>query len=379
MDRRHFIAASGLAGLGLMSGLSSCAPAPSGTIPYASRGGMRRLPKLRVSSDRIIKETVGLRPYRLSGPRVETEMLGNKTIVHHYGHGGSGWSLSWGTAHHAADLVQLTGEKKIAVMGCGVIGLTTARTLQSRGYDVTIYTKDLPPDITSSKATGTWSPTYRLCETERITPEFSAFWEKAATYSFRAHQNMLGRGGVTNWVEHYTIHDPAAAQRHDGHVSTLHLPHELPEPTVLKRRENPFRAEYVSRQTVLVFQIPAYLDRLMNDFVDYGGTLRIKSFDRLEEVDALPEACVVNCTGIGAKALFNDAELMPIAGQLSFLVPQPEVNYRLSTPNGYFIPRNDGIILGGNAIVDSWDTTPSLEQTQKVVAALQEAIDLMRG
>ena len=71
--------------------------------------------------------------------------------------------------------------------------------------------------------------------------------------------------------------------------------------------------------------------------------------------------------------------MMPVSGQLSFLIPQPEFNYRLSTPGGYAIPRKDGIILGGNTIKGNWDTTPDPAQTEKVVSALMEVVGQMKS
>jgi D-amino-acid oxidase len=43
---------------------------------------------------------VGLRPFRRAGVRVECES--GITVVHNYGHGGSGVTLSWGSAGEAA-------------------------------------------------------------------------------------------------------------------------------------------------------------------------------------------------------------------------------------------------------------------------------------
>lgn len=107
----------------------------------------------------LFGKTVGLRPFRTIGPRLESEQLGSKTLVHNYGHGGSGWSLSWGSGMLARDEVMKTGVKQVAVIGAGTIGLTTARLLQElSGFEVTIYAKDVAPNVTSSLATGTWSP-----------------------------------------------------------------------------------------------------------------------------------------------------------------------------------------------------------------------------
>ena len=51
----------------------------------------------RLKDARIIEHQVGLRPTR-AVIRVQREPLGAATVVHNYGHGGSGVSLSWGCA-----------------------------------------------------------------------------------------------------------------------------------------------------------------------------------------------------------------------------------------------------------------------------------------
>jgi len=59
----------------------------------------------------------------------------------------------------------------------------------------------------------------------------------------------------------------------------------------------------------------------------------------------LAEPVVFNCTGLGARALFNDQELAPVKGQLTVLLPQPEVNYiALMEDDLYMFPRTDGIV-----------------------------------
>lgn len=371
-NRREFLQLSGVLGLGLLAG--SCTPlnARYGRVQQPS------LPRLNVSLDRVIKETVGLRPFRRNGFRLEKEILGSKTIVHNYGHGGSGWSLSWGTGNLAATLAAATGEKQFAVMGCGVVGLTTARLLQSRGFNVTIYTKDLPPRVTSSKATGTWSPSYRLIADDLVTPAFEETWKQAAQFSFNAYQNLLGLGDIVSWVDEYIVRNEPLKPT-PGHNTKLDLSGLLPDQKILGRNEHPFPVDTVIKQTSMIFNIPSYLQKHMNDFLAFGGKVVIQDFASLDAVTALPEACIVNCTGLGSKALFNDDNLMPVAGQLSFLIPQPEFNYRLTTDHGYAIPRKDGIVIGGNALEGSWDEIPNPEQTAKVVNALTEVIKGMRG
>lgn len=61
------------------------------------------MPQLR--GGREVGTWAGLRPARTSGVRVAVEGGdGGAVIVHNYGHGGSGWTLFWGTAHDAMRL-----------------------------------------------------------------------------------------------------------------------------------------------------------------------------------------------------------------------------------------------------------------------------------
>mgnify|MGYP001255818118 FL=1 len=51
----------------------------------------------------IIEDMVGLRPGRTE-VRLEKEQISDKTIIHNYGHGGSGVTLSWGCAEEVVEL-----------------------------------------------------------------------------------------------------------------------------------------------------------------------------------------------------------------------------------------------------------------------------------
>ena len=81
------------------------------------------------------------------------------------------------------------------------------------------------------------------------------------------------------------------------------------------------------------------------------------------------EKVVVNCSGLGARALANDAELTPIKGQLAILLPQPEVQYAFMGSAGYMFPRADGILLGGTFELDQWDATPDPKMIAGILAS----------
>lgn len=384
MERRDFINSALLGGLALgTQGIISCTNAPKhySDSLFNIKSSSYTIPKLRLSKDRIVKETVGLRPFRTKGPRVEKESLGNKILVHNYGHGGSGWSLSWGTGNQARNLVLSTGAREVALIGCGTVGIATATLLQESGIDVTIYTKEVPPNVTSNLATGTWSPASRVCDKSLAEPEFHAKWEDACRYSFKRLQMMLGMNEIIEWADEYTVHSSIPKNTDgNGGSEVYHLAGLAPEWKELRKSDHPFKnAELVRRRSNVVFNIPSYLNHFLNNFLIRGGKLKIHEIKSLEDIDALPQKVVVNCMGLGAKEILNDEHMFPISGQLACLIPQSDVTYKLATSGAYFITRKDGIYLGGSGKENSWDTTPDRTLTEKWVDVLSDLMKEMKG
>ena len=68
----------------------------------------------------------------------------------------------------------------------------------------------------------------------------------------------------------------------------------------------------------------------------------------------------------------GDEELDPIRGQLTFLVPQPEVDYTLLGGDLYMFPRADGILLGGTFERGNWSTEPDPATTQRILQGHRE-------
>src|SRR5205823_6414258 len=136
-DRRAFT--GGSAAL-----LSGCA-----TVGTRRSAGCTPLPPVLVDQSRVIRTMAGLRPYRRPGFVVRAEALGDKRLVHNYGHGGGGITLSWGSSKLATELGLQGHSEPVAVLGSGVVGLSTARLAQEAGFPVTIYAVALPPDTTS--------------------------------------------------------------------------------------------------------------------------------------------------------------------------------------------------------------------------------------
>ncbi len=320
------------------------------------------LPPVRVAADRVIRTVAGLRPYRESGFVVRSEPLGAGRIVHNYGHGGAGITLSWGTSKLATRLGLPGHQGPVAVIGAGVMGLTTARLVQEAGYPVTIFTAALPPDTTSNVAGGQWSPFGHYRDSE-VTPQWRAQLAAALDYSWRRFQIMVGDDYGIRWL-------PTYAQG-DGHGPDPSDPLDRYHPAGrrLGPGDHPFPVGNLVAFDTMYVETGRFLRQLMRDVQGAGGRVVIRSFASPAELASLPERLVFNCTGLGSRELFGDQELRPVRGQLAILLPQPEVKYAFTGEAGYMFPRNDGIVLGGTFEQDEWSTTPEPAAIERILAS----------
>jgi len=349
------------AGAPLLAGCS-VSTSPGASIAHHSPSGVP-LRRVQVADERVIRTVAGLRPFRRQGFRVEAERMNDKLVIHNYGHGGGGITLSWGSSHLATELALQSSQRRCAVLGSGVMGLTTARLMQDRGWDVTIYTKDLPPDTTSNIAGGQWSPTSVYRE-EFVTPAFRSQFERAMAFAYRYYQNLVGPRYGVRWIGNYEIASgPPADDNFNYRYADFY-----PQLQELSADRHPFSAQHVRYFDTMLIEPATFLLALVQDFHAAGGTLHVKEMRDEGEVLTLEEPVVFNCTGLGSSELFNDSDLQPIRGQLSFLLPQEEVDYIIVGNGGlYMFPRSDGILLGGTFEYDQWLAEPDPTATRRIL------------
>jgi len=380
MRRRELLQGAGA--ILLIGGSAGCTAGhkPTAVVPP--------LPPLRASIERIIKITVCTRPFRAQGPRLEVENLGDTVLVHNYGHGGSGWSLSWGSGTIAAAKALATGAREFAVIGCGALGLTSAILLQRTGCKVTIYAKELPPEVRSSNATGSFTPDSRICLQSEATPEFKASWAEMCRTSYRAFSNLLGLPGApVEWVEHYALTDipfeqERAQQEAADTIKFARLRKEM-TPEIAGEHEDlpagshPFAAPYVRRSSNMLFNLVAYQRLLLDDFRHGGGRIEVREFHEPGELRHLPQKTIVSCPGFGARTLFNDQSIIPVRGQLARLVPQPELHYGLSYRKVSMVPRRDGIVVQAEGAGAAEGYNDASTEPDRTVA--QDAVRTLSG
>ncbi|MBA3526787.1 MAG: FAD-dependent oxidoreductase [Sphingomonas sp.] len=360
VDRRTFVGSSAALAL------AGCAT----TGPRRALDACSPLAPVNVDPGRVIRTMAGLRPYRASGFVVRADPLGDKRLVHNYGHGGAGITLSWGSSKLATELGLQGHSGPVAVIGAGIMGLTTARLVQEAGFPVTIYAAALPPETTSNVAGGQISP-YGHFRDDSVTPQWRAQFARAMSYSWRRFQIMVGDDYGIRWLPTYEEVDPGPMQ-----VS----PNDVYRPGLrsVSSGEHPFDIEDLARFTTMYVETGRFLRQLTRDVLADGGAIRVRSFATPSDIAALPEKLVFNCTGLGSRQLFGDEGLHPVRGQLAILLPQPEVRYAYSIRGAYMFPRPDGILLGGTFERNVWDAVPQPAAIARIVERHRRLVATLR-
>jgi D-amino-acid oxidase len=393
INRRSFLQGSGaVAGLSAM-GLAGCtrhvmvpiAPTATGTPTLPFYDAVGPIIPIRADMDRIFRITVCTRPFRPAGPRQDVERVGDKVVVHNYGHGGSGWSLSWGSANVVVRKVLADGsaQREVAVIGAGALGLTAALTAQRAGLKVTIYARERAPYVRSVRATGSWTPDSRIALASAAAPDFPARWEAMARTSFAMYMSYIGVAGTpVEWTDRYSLSD---GEHHDGRggegrdyvdyseriADLTPGSHDLPPGTT------PFPTKYVRRSTSLTFNVADYARQLMTDFLIAGGTIETREFHTPQELTALPQRAIINCTGYAARQLWSDESIVPVRGQIAWLIPQDGVTYGLYYNGLNVLARRDGIVLMLNRAGEDVGWNDSTEVPDRATA--EEAVTVLQG
>jgi FAD dependent oxidoreductase len=370
VDRRRLLQRS--LAMGGMLGLGGCATMP-GKARMAKTSGLDyedippTLAPIRAHPDRIFDIRCCLRPFRVKGPNLDTEQIGDALIVHNYGHGGSGWSLSWGSANIAVQKAMSVSPKEIAVIGSGIVGLTAAVVAQRAGAKVTIYTREVYSRTRSVRANGSWTPDSRISLTEQAGPAFGALWEEMARYSYKSFRNYMGLPNrPIDFADQYRLSDTPITDRGDkpdpaitASYATTGFPQQesefgiysdrirdlTPRPQILPEGATPFPVKYVARGEIMFFNFAAYGHVLLDEFHSNGGKIEIREFHAPSELGQLDQKVVINCPGYAAKDMWKDKYMIPVRGQTAWLIPQPEVNYGLSYNGASVLSKSDGIMV----------------------------------
>ena len=349
---------------------------PTAGPKYARPYSRKPFAAPRVSMDSVIRVITGQRPFRPKGFVVRSEEMDDKFVVHNYGHGGAGISLSWGSS--ALAVRETLGRKPgpVAVIGSGIMGLTSARLLQDAGWDVTIYTRDVYRHTTSNVAAGEWGP-FSAHRPSDSSDAFKSQLEWASRIAHHAYTNLTGPKYGIRWLEAYTLSNTEFSDD-GGDESIGDL---FSYKGNLGPREHPFPTRYAQHMVTMQIDPGVFLRQVVEDYLLVGGNFIIRNFADASEILSLKESTIFNCTGLGAAKLFGDDNLVPAKGQLVFMPPDPAVDYMTfggvdGNPfvNGGFLhmfPRSDVILMGGIFKEGDYTTHVEDDETERIVTEHQ--------
>jgi len=224
---------------------------------------------------------------------------------------------------------------RVVVVGAGVVGLSCALRLLQAGHRVDVVARDLPLETTSSVAAALWYPYLALPE-DKVTAWGRATYDELARLAADETTGVVLRRGTELLVQ------PTPDPWWVGAVPTLD--------------RVPPRPPYADAWSFVapVVEMPLYLGWLRARVEEAGGTVTRLAMAHLPE-----GPLVVNCSGLGARALAGDPSVTPVRGQV-VVVEQVGLEEWWLAEDGptYVIPRSRDIVLGGTGHAGEWVRRP---------------------
>ena len=340
---------------------------------FRSQGRMEKRERLLEVKYQKVGEKVGLRPFRKGGIRIESSITETKKILtHNYGHGGGGITLSWGSVVHALELAKENinkyknsserSYKTAAVIGSGIIGMSTAYLLLKEGFSVTIYAESFPPNTTSNVAAGLWAPAmidvggspslyYQIVKTSFDYYEYLVNDEISNNnHNGRDDIKRLKKEDLQGVSRMFAYSFNEEETEFDYVVSKSIVP--PPEEVILDFDNGNSRR--VKKFKTLLVDTSIYLVKLQLSTIANGANLVHRKFNQEKEFEDLSEDLIFNCTGLGARWLCNDLNVYPVRGQLVYLQGDSNINYNVNGYSDtdpkfaiYLIPNATRLAVGG--------------------------------
>ncbi|MFK7849308.1 MAG: FAD-dependent oxidoreductase [Rhodothermales bacterium] len=257
--------------------------------------------------------------------------------------------------------------KRIAVVGQGVMGLTSALRLQALGFSVTIFSKETLEETTSMAAGAYWWP-HKAYPQERV-----SHWAKATYEAFKIARNFPETG------IHFEPHFRFCLDPDDG-AYARHLVDEWQE---VNGADYGVPCAEAYQVMLPVIDVPVFMPYLRNKVLAAGGEIHIQELhspvELFQDFDM-----VINCTGVWAYHFVEDKTVYPIRGQA----------VRISLPDGYrtstrifekedkftlILPRTTDVILGGTAQEGDWDRVPREADTAIIVERCRSIVPAIAG
>ena len=228
----------------------------------------------------------------------------------------------------------------VAIVGAGVIGLTTAIRLLQMGRQVTIYAANRTPEVTSDRAGAVFTPT-KSGDNRRV-----AHWTRR---SYEVLSDLAAQGdaapvrGVRMGVSREYFLKPKPEQPWWRTFAHSH------------RRLTDLHPSHADGYEIVVprMDITRYIPSLERWAIALGAIMVEQRLDDLRDIIVLGHTEVVNCSGLGSRTLARDPVVFPMRGQI-VMVPNDigldiALHEEVDSPTEatYLFPFESHIVLGG--------------------------------
>ncbi|HEY1581908.1 MAG TPA: FAD-dependent oxidoreductase [Chthoniobacterales bacterium] len=251
--------------------------------------------------------------------------------------------------------------KPVAIIGAGVSGLTCGVLLAEAGWSVRIFAAEIGSSTTSAVAAAIWFP-YDAEPADKV-----IVW---ALETFEVLRRLCAVAG--SGVSMLELRQCARDGTREVPPWAVSLGARRLASAVLPQA---FASGYALN--VPLTDTSRYLDYLAARFHRAGG--EIESGIRFENLAQVSReySLVVNCTGVGARALLPDPEVEPHRGQVVIVsaIPQDFAIVCDDSPLMYAIPRGHDCVLGGTNEI-SFDPIPDRTTTRAIVGECSRVLEI---
>lgn len=253
-------------------------------------------------------------------------------------------------------------EKQIAVVGAGVIGLTSAIRLLEAGHSVDIHARDITPHTTSDVAASFWCP-------YRVGPHGRALEWARFTRDVFSREMKHPECGISLTRNREIFKEPA---KDPWYLDLLQNYKKIPTEQLPEAFSDAYEFD-----TYLI-ETASYMKYLHEKVQSLGANIIEHDLHSLEELKGNYDV-VINCSGVWARQLVNDESVYPIRGQVVVIEKLDKPNEPITTHDAgeypsYIVPRSNDCLLGGTALADNWDLEAHPETASNIRARCEKIV-----
>ncbi|HWB26747.1 MAG TPA: FAD-dependent oxidoreductase [Chitinophagaceae bacterium] len=243
--------------------------------------------------------------------------------------------------------------KKIAVIGAGISGMSSAYLLAAQGHELHIISKSFSPDITSNRAAAFWFP-YHIRNDRR-----------GIDWCVKSYHFYEGLCGEETGISMKKI--VKAVKNNTGDEDTwLDF---MPGNTLAVLQEDKAPAGYDKAYEAYVplIETQIFLPWLYKQVEAKGTTFKHQQIFDLHDLSSEYDA-IINCSALGSRELCNDKTVIPVRGQVVLLEPGfPDHIFLDNQTPAYIVPRKDATIVGGTYEENVYDEKTEQESLDDIL------------